>query len=539
MRLRGCGEEDNLFLPLYGRGDSRGFARRVGVVFLPSRAGTPTRAGARAPSLDLPRKGGGEIVTLHKLPLPGTTARARAMRAATTPAEAKLWGMLRGDQIADTKFRRQAPIGPYIADFLAPAIKLVIEADGTLHTPEGDGGRTAFLEAQGYRVLRFGNGEILAQPEAVWRAIEAAVRAMTPTRAGASAPSLASPVEREESVPFTAGTVEHDASFADFIWFRTGGAAQWLVRPRDLADLAQFLAALDPAMPVFPVGVGSNLIVRDGGVPGVTVRLPKAFAKISVEGDMVRAGAAAMGITVASAARDAGIAGLEFLRGIPGTAGGAVRMNAGAYGRDVADCLIEATVVRRDGRINVLPASAFGFSYRHSALPAGDIVVEAVFRGRPGDKAAITAEMDRIAAEREAAQPLRSRTGGSTFKNPPGMKAWQLVDAAGCRGLRVGGAQVSEKHTNFLINTGDATSADIEALGDDVRARVLAHSDVALDWEIERVGNFLSSPSTGEARDAHLRGPGGGLSPVVTKADPHPPRETARVASPVEKEDKA
>ena len=294
--------------------------------------------------------------------------------------------------------------------------------------------------------------------------------------------------EPGEGFPRLAGSIEANAAFADFIWFRTGGAAEWLVRPRDIADLSQFLAALDRSVPVFPVGVGSNLIVRDGGLPGVTVRLPKAFAAVTVEGDHVRAGAAAMGITVASAARDASLAGLEFLRGIPGTAGGAVRMNAGAYGRDVADILLEATVVRRDGRIEALPASAFGFSYRHSALPEGDIVVEALFKGTPGDKAVITAEMDRIAAEREASQPLRSRTGGSTFKNPPGHKAWQLVDAAGCRGLKIGGAQVSEKHTNFLINTGDATSADIEALGDEVRARVLAQSGVALEWEIERVG---------------------------------------------------
>ncbi len=290
------------------------------------------------------------------------------------------------------------------------------------------------------------------------------------------------------ALPALAGSIEADARFADFIWFRTGGAAEWLVRPRDVADLAQFLAALDPATPVFPVGVGSNLIVRDAGLAGVTIRLPKAFAKIGVEGDLVRTGAAAMGISVASAARDAGLAGLEFLRGIPGTAGGAVRMNAGAYGRDVADILVEATIVRRDGRIETLPVSSFGFSYRHSALPDGDVVVEALFRGRPGDRAAITAEMDRIAAEREASQPLRSRTGGSTFKNPPGHKAWALVDAAGCRGLRRGGAQVSEKHTNFLINTGDATSADIEALGEDVRARVKAQSGVDLEWEIQRVG---------------------------------------------------
>ncbi|KAB7644459.1 UDP-N-acetylmuramate dehydrogenase [Polymorphobacter fuscus] len=290
------------------------------------------------------------------------------------------------------------------------------------------------------------------------------------------------------ALPPLAGSTEPDASFADFIWFRTGGAAQWLVRPRDVADLAQFLAALDPAVPVFPVGVGSNLIVRDGGLPGVTIRLPKSFARVAIEGVHIRAGAAAMGITVASAARDASLAGLEFLRGIPGTAGGAVRMNAGAYGRDVADILVEATVVRRDGTIETLPAGDFGFRYRHSALPPGDIVVEALFRGTPGDKAVIGAEMDRIAAEREASQPLRSRTGGSTFKNPMGHKAWQLVDAAGCRGLTIGGAQVSEKHTNFLINTGDATSADIEALGDEVRARVKAQSGVDLEWEIERVG---------------------------------------------------
>lgn len=289
-------------------------------------------------------------------------------------------------------------------------------------------------------------------------------------------------------LPHLAGTIEPHAAFADFIWFRTGGAAQWLVRPKDTADLSQFLAALDPAAPVFPVGVGSNLIVRDGGLPGVTIRLPKSFAKVSIEGEHVRAGAAALGITVASAARDASLAGLEFLRGIPGTTGGAVRMNAGAYGRDVADILIEATVIRRDGRIESLSAADLAFSYRHSGLPEGDIVVEALFRARLGDKAVITAEMDRIAAEREASQPLRSRTGGSTFKNPVGHKAWQLVDAAGCRGLRVGGAQVSEKHTNFLINTGDATSADIEALGDEVRARVKSHAGVDLEWEIERVG---------------------------------------------------
>lgn len=291
------------------------------------------------------------------------------------------------------------------------------------------------------------------------------------------------------ALPPIAGRVEHGGSLADFIWFRTGGPAEWLVRPDNPHALANFLSALPADMAVFPVGVGSNLIVRDGGVPGVTVRLPKAMAKVSVEpGNRVRAGAAAMGITVASAARDAGIAGLEFLRGIPGTVGGAVRMNAGAYGRDVSDILIEATVVTRGGDVEVWPAERLGYTYRHSDLPSGAVVVEAVFEGTPGEPATIGAEMDRIAAEREASQPLRSRTGGSTFKNPDGHKAWALIDAAGCRGLRRGDAQVSEKHCNFLLNLGNATSADIEALGEEVRAKVKAHSGVALEWEIQRVG---------------------------------------------------
>jgi UDP-N-acetylmuramate dehydrogenase len=291
------------------------------------------------------------------------------------------------------------------------------------------------------------------------------------------------------ALPPVRGSVEHQGSLADFIWFRTGGPAEWLVRPDDVPGLAAFLCALDPEVPVLPVGVGSNLIVRDGGVPGIVVRLPKAMAKVSVEpGNRVRAGGAAMGITVASTARDAGIAGLEFLRGIPGTVGGAVRMNAGAYGRDASDILVEITLVTRNGTIETWPASRLGYTYRHSELPAGAVVVEALFEGVPGDRVAIGAEMDRIAAEREASQPLRSRTGGSTFKNPEGRKAWSLIDAAGCRGLRRGDAQVSEKHCNFLLNLGNASSADIEALGEDVRARVKAESGVELEWEIQRVG---------------------------------------------------
>ena len=290
-------------------------------------------------------------------------------------------------------------------------------------------------------------------------------------------------------IPSLAGTVEEQGSLADFIWFRTGGPAEWLVRPKDAQDLARFLAELDPSTPVLPVGVGSNLIVRDGGVPGVVVRLPKAMSQVSVEpGNRIRAGGGAMGITVASKARDAGVAGLEFLRGIPGTTGGAVRMNAGAYGREVADVLVEATLVLRDGTVETWSRERFGYTYRHSEVPAGAVVVEALFEGVPGERAAIGAEMDRIAAEREASQPLRSRTGGSTFKNPPGDKAWRLIHQAGCRGLKQGDAQVSEKHCNFLLNLGNASAAEIEALGEEVRRRVQANSGILLEWEIQRVG---------------------------------------------------
>lgn len=294
-----------------------------------------------------------------------------------------------------------------------------------------------------------------------------------------------------DMLPRVDGTIEPGGSLAEFIWFRTGGPAQWLIRPKDEADLAHFLAELDSSVPVTPIGVGSNLIVRDGGVEGAVVRLPKSFAKVTIEeGKRVRAGGGAMGITVASAARDAGIAGLEFLRGIPGTVGGAVRMNAGAYGREVKDILVEARLVLRDGTVETWPLDRLGYSYRHSAVPEGAVVVEAVFEGVPGDPVAIGAEMDRIAAEREASQPLRSRTGGSTFKNPPGHKAWALIDSAGCRGLRIGDAQVSEKHCNFLLNLGNATSAEIEELGEEVRRRVMDTTNIQLEWEIQRIGDW-------------------------------------------------
>jgi len=292
-----------------------------------------------------------------------------------------------------------------------------------------------------------------------------------------------------QALPPVTGKLTPDAPLAPLVWFKAGGPAQWLFEPADRADLCAFLRDLDPAVPVMALGLGSNLIVRDGGVPGVVVRLGKAFAQVrGLDETTLDCGGGASGILVSSTARDAGIAGLEFLRSIPGTVGGFVRMNGGAYGREVRDILVDCDVVLRSGEEATLPVAALGYTYRHSELPEGAIVVAARFRGMPGDPAAIQAEMDRISAAREASQPLRSKTGGSTFKNPEGRKAWELVDAAGCRGLALGGAQVSEKHTNFLINTGTATSAEIEGLGEEVRRRVREQSGVALEWEIQRVG---------------------------------------------------
>jgi UDP-N-acetylmuramate dehydrogenase len=292
-----------------------------------------------------------------------------------------------------------------------------------------------------------------------------------------------------QSVPHVEGRLTQGAPLAPLVWFKSGGSADILFEPKDVADLQSFLRELDPTTPVMALGLGSNLIIRDGGVKGVVVRLGKAFAKVACTDAMtLECGAGASGILVSSTARDKGISGLEFLRSIPGTVGGFVRMNGGAYGGEVKDILRDCDVVMRDGTLATLSVEDLLYSYRHSELPDGAIVVAARFQGHPGEPEAIQAEMDRISASREASQPLRSKTGGSTFKNPEGHKAWQLVDAAGCRGLQMGGAQVSEKHTNFLINTGDATSADIEALGEEVRARVMAHSGVALTWEIQRVG---------------------------------------------------
>lgn len=290
------------------------------------------------------------------------------------------------------------------------------------------------------------------------------------------------------------GSLTPNAPLAKHVWFKTGGAADWLFEPADMDDLKLFMERLGGALPVMALGLGSNLIIRDGGIPGIVIKLGKPFAKVDFSGEfMLTCGGGASGILVASKARDAGIAGLEFLRGIPGTVGGFVKMNGGAYNREVSDILVDCDVILPDGNWVTLPLPDLQYSYRHSVLPDGAIVVSARFEGTPGDPAEIGAEMDRIAKAREESQPLRTKTGGSTFKNPDpdvsgGKKAWQLVDEAGCRGLKHGGAMVSEKHTNFLINTGDATSTEIEELGEIVRRRVYENSGVVLDWEIKRVG---------------------------------------------------
>jgi UDP-N-acetylmuramate dehydrogenase len=292
------------------------------------------------------------------------------------------------------------------------------------------------------------------------------------------------------TMPGVRGKLTANAPLAPLVWFKSGGNAEWLFEPQDEQDLVSFLQELDPQVPLMALGLGSNLIVRDGGVPGIVVRLGKAFSKIDrLDENTIRCGGGASGILVSSTARDAGIAGLEFLRGIPGTVGGFVRMNGGAYGREVRDILVSARLVLRSGEVVEWPLEKLGYTYRHSDVPEGAVVVEAVFRGTPGDPEAIGAEMDAIARAREESQPLRSRTGGSTFKNPEGHKAWALIDAAGCRGFRVGDAQVSEKHCNFLLNLGTATSAEIEALGEEVRRRVEAKTHIKLEWEIQRVGN--------------------------------------------------
>lgn len=293
------------------------------------------------------------------------------------------------------------------------------------------------------------------------------------------------------AAPDLRGRLLANQPMAPLTWFRVGGPAQILFTPADEADLAHLLANLPGEIPVTVVGLGSNLIVRDGGIEGVVVRLGgKAFGEITLEGDgRLRAGTAVPDMKLARAAADAALDGLAFYRGIPGCVGGALRMNAGAHGGETTDVLLEARGVTRAGEIVTRTHAEMGFSYRNSAAATHDIVfTSALFQGRPGEREAIVAEMDRVTAAREAAQPIREKTGGSTFKNPPGGKAWQLVDAAGCRGLRVGGAEVSQMHCNFLINTGDATASDIEGLGEEVRRRVREHAGVDLHWEIKRIG---------------------------------------------------
>ena len=279
------------------------------------------------------------------------------------------------------------------------------------------------------------------------------------------------------AAPNLRGRLLEDQSLGDLTWFRVGGPAQVLFTPSDEEDLASLLAALDPSVPVTVIGLGSNLIVRDGGIPGVTIRLGgKAFGSVEIDGDTLRAGTAVPDMRLAKAAAEAGLDGLAFFRGIPGSIGGALRMNAGAHGGETTDVLVEARGIDRTGAVRTFSHAEMGFRYRHSSAPEDVIFTSALFRGRPGDREAIEAEMERVTAAREAAQPIRERTGGSTFKNPEGGKAWQLIDAAGCRGLIRGGAQVSEMHCNFLINRGGATAADIEGLGEEVRRRVREHS---------------------------------------------------------------
>lgn len=299
------------------------------------------------------------------------------------------------------------------------------------------------------------------------------------------------PTDQTPALPPLKGRVETHAALGPLSWFRVGGPADYLVKPSSAADLAQFLRALPQDMQVTVVGAASNLIIRDGGISGVVIRLARGFSTVTVEADGIVCGAAALDATVAEYAAAAGLGGVEFLCGIPGSIGGAVAMNAGAYGSDMAACLDWAEIVTRSGEQIRLPAAELHLSYRHSKLPAGAVVTRARLRATPAEPRLIAARMAEIRDSRSTTQPVRARTGGSTFANPPGMKAWELIDAAGCRGLTRGGAQVSELHCNFLLNTGDATAADLEGLGEEVRRRVQAATGVTLEWEIKRIGQPL------------------------------------------------
>ncbi len=300
-------------------------------------------------------------------------------------------------------------------------------------------------------------------------------------------------------MPDLRGRLTANASLSDITWFRVGGLAQVLFAPADEADLAYFLRQASSDLPVFVIGLGSNLLVRDGGVPGVVIRLGRGFNEITTNGTQLTVGTSVPDVKVARAAAEAGIAGLSFYRGIPGSIGGALRMNAGAHGSETKDVLVSARAVDRQGNIHVLSLADMNFTYRHSGIPGDWIFTQATYLGRPGDPEAIQQEMDEVADYREKNQPVRERTGGSTFKNPPGHSAWKLVDAAGCRGLRVGGAKVSDMHCNFLINDQKASGEDVETLGETVRARVKATSGIALEWEIIRLGQPKDGRPTGEA----------------------------------------
>jgi UDP-N-acetylmuramate dehydrogenase len=305
------------------------------------------------------------------------------------------------------------------------------------------------------------------------------------------------PAHLIDRLPPVRGRMTADAPVGPMTWFRVGGPAEVLFRPADAEDLAAFLAAMPEDIPVTVIGVASNLLVRDGGIPGVTVRLGRGFAAIDCAEDEISAGAGALDLNVALTAAQAGIAGLEFLSGVPGTIGGGLRMNAGAYGSEIKDVLVSADAIDITGTIHRIPAAELGLSYRHSDAPEDWIFTGALLRGLRGEPAEIAARMEEIRAAREASQPIRTRTGGSTFANPPGDHAWRLIDEAGCRGLVRGGAMVSEKHTNFLINTGNATAADIEGLGEEVRRRVHAKSGIVLTWEIRRIGQHGTEAARG------------------------------------------
>ncbi len=290
-------------------------------------------------------------------------------------------------------------------------------------------------------------------------------------------------------LPQVRGRLSTDVMLSDLTWFRVGGPAEVMFSPADEDDLAGFLCDIPEDIPVLTVGIGSNLLVRDGGIPGVVIRLGRGFSSIEIEeNNRIRAGAAVPDIKLATTAARAGIAGLAFYRGIPGSVGGALRMNGGSYGTETKDVVVEVCGVTPKGEKIILNVDDMGYSYRHCGVDENIIFTRALFQGVTGDPDQIAEDMNAITTAREATQPIKSRTGGSTFKNPDGHKSWQLIDAAGCRGLRVGGAHVSEKHCNFLINDGEATAADLETLGETVRTRVLAHSGVELEWEIKRIG---------------------------------------------------